>query len=73
MRVEVSGTALLHGRLALAAALVAACAAAGCANPFSPEGDDVGVYKGEQDPLTEKSTADRQEALRERFEVIQSR
>ena len=62
-----------RGRLALAAVLVAAGASAGCANPFSPEGDEVGVYKGEQDPLMEEPAADRQGALRERFEIIQSR
>ena len=53
--------------------LIAAALSAGCANPFSPEGDEVGVYKGERDPLMEEPAADRRDALRERFEIIQSR
>ena len=78
MRVEAGGNAALprerrRGRLALVAALIAAGASAGCANPFSPEGDDVGVYKGEHDPFMEEPASDRRDALRERFEIIQSR
>ena len=55
------------------ALLCAALLAGGCANPFSPEGDDVGVYKGRTDPLLENSAEERAGALRERFELIQSR
>jgi len=55
------------------AVAVVVLALAGCANPFAPEGTDVGVYKGAPDPLYEQPAEERDEALRERFELIQSR
>ena len=54
-------------------AAFAAVALGGCANPFSPEGTDPHVYKGASDPLFEQPADARDAALRERFELIQSR
>ena len=58
------------GGVLVALALVAL---PGCANPFSPEGTDPGVYKGASDPLFEQSAEERDAALRERFSLIQKR
>ena len=53
--------------------VVSALLLAGCTNPFSPEGTEPGVYKGASDPLFEEPAEERDAALRERFELIQSR
>lgn len=44
---------------------------AGCANPFSPEASEAGVYKGAPDSLG--AADEREQALRERLELIQKR
>ena len=62
-----------RARRGAALGLLLGVALGGCANPFSPEGTDPGVYKGDADPLSEGPADARDATLRERFELIQGR
>lgn len=46
---------------------------AGCTGDNNPLDLNPGVYKGEVDPLTQESAAQRDEALAERMQLIQAR